>query len=226
LVKSFVWIAAGILGACGTAAAQEAFRVEPAAEILDGEDVAVDPPSAPDLPAIELPRSLADEPKADTEYRSFSIGAAGGYLNAKNADHGTWTGGIQARMRFGFLAAEASVQFHQSRYEGGDVTVTQYPVQLTAFFYILPNSAIRPYILGGVGWYYTRFDYTGAFASVSNRTEHIFGEHLGAGAELFLSTSISINADIRYIFLNPTTDQVLGGQFNYWQITAGLNFFF
>jgi hypothetical protein len=194
------------------------------------EDLAAGLPPVPAFDPVDLPRSLAAEPAveplADTEYRSFSIGIAGGYLNPKDSDHGTWTVGAQARYRFGLLAAEASIQFHETRYEGGDVLVSQYPVQLTAFLYIIPSGPIRPYILGGVGWYYTRFDYTGQFASVPNRTEHIFGEHLGGGGELFFSPALSIDVDVRYIFLNATTDKVLGGQFNYWQATAGLNFFF
>jgi outer membrane protein W len=106
------------------------------------------------------------------------------------------------------------------------VVVSQYPVQLTAFLYIIPQGPIRPYILGGVGWYYTRVDYTGQFASTPNHTEHIFGEHLGAGGELFFSPRVSLDVDVRYIFLNPTTDKVIGRDFNYWQITAGLNFLF
>src|SRR5581483_6786809 len=91
---------------------------------------------------IDLPRTLAAEPEptleplADVEYRPFSIGVAAGYLSAKNADHGTWTAGVQARLRFGIFAAEASIQFHENVYEGGDVVVSQYPVQLTAFLYI------------------------------------------------------------------------------------------
>ena len=227
-MKTWLCIVAVVLGAGEGAAAQELRSLEPSAEVRgDREDLESSPPSAEDWTSSPLPRSLADEAlEGEKEYRPFSIGVAGGYLNAKNADHGTWTVGAQARLRLGFFAAEASIQFHENRYEGGDVLVSQYPVQLTAFFYVLPTGPIRPYVLGGVGWYYTRFDYTGAFASVPNRTEHIFGEHLGAGGEIFLGTGISLDADVRYIFLNPTKDQVLGGQFNYWQITAGLNFFF
>ena len=51
--------------------------------------------------------------------------------------------------------------------------------------------------------------------------------HLGAGAEIMLGKSTSIDADVRYIFVNATTQQVIDDQnFNYWQITFGLNFYF
>jgi opacity protein-like surface antigen len=177
----------------------------------------------PAPPPFVLPRRLADE-----EPGTFSLGPEGGYLSARGADRGTWFAGAKARLHvLRFLAAEASITFHQNRFEHGDVVVTQYPVQLTAFLYILPVGPIRPYILGGVGWYYTRIDYKGAFASVSNTTEHFFGVHLGAGAEIMLGSAASIDADFRYIFQNPTTQQVVEDKnFSYWQVTFGLNFYF
>jgi opacity protein-like surface antigen len=182
---------------------------------------AEDAPTAP-APAA-LPLALADE-----EPESFSIGPEGGYLRARDADRGTWFAGAKARLHvLRFLAAEASITFHQNHYEHDDILVTQYPVQLTAFLYILPVGPIRPYILGGVGWYYTRVDYRGALASISNTNDHFFGVHLGAGAEIMLGKSASIDADVRYIFQNATTQQVLVDRnFNYWQITFGLNFYF
>jgi len=232
-VKTLILMVA-VLGMGSVAAAQESLWLDPVSVPERAGDAAVDQLPTLGADPIDLPRTLAAEPApelmmeplADVEYRHFSLGVAAGYLNAKNADRGTWTAGVQARLRLGLFAAEASIQFHENVYEGGDVVVSQYPVQLTAFLYFIPTGPIRPYILGGVGWYYTRFDYSGQFASTPNRTEHIFGEHLGGGAEIFFSPAISLDADVRYIFLNPTTDQVLGRQFNYWQITAGLNFFF
>ena len=182
------------------------------------------------LPSLDsdpesFPRSLA-APEGGLVYTPFSLGASGGYLRAKGSDKGTWFGGVQARLRMGLFAVEASVQVHENEYENGDVLVTQYPVQLTAFLYPLPDGPFRPYILGGVGWYYTHIDYRGVFSALSDHTDNFFGEHFGAGAELFLGDRVSLDADVRYIFQNPTTDQVIGRDFNYWQITLGVNFFF
>jgi hypothetical protein len=182
-----------------------------------------------DADSSELPRSLAsDVPAAAENEPSFSIGPAAGFLNARGADHGTWFGGVQARLHFArILAAEAAITFHQNRYEHGDVLVTQYPLQLTAFLYIIPDGPIRPYILGGVGWYYTRIDYRDSFALLyQDRTEHIFGEHLGVGSELMLGARSSLDLDVRYIFLNATNDKVIHREYNYWQITFGLNIYF
>jgi opacity protein-like surface antigen len=155
-------------------------------------------PSAAQVAAIDdlwNPPSLekmAPSPRKDdpNDFGSaFSIGPAGGTSGRRTPTAGTWFGGAQARLHFAqILAAEASITFHQNKYDDGDVSVTQYPVQLTAMLYVLPVGPLRPYILGGVGWYYTRFDYSGVFAAVNDRTEHIFGWHFGAGAELMLGT--------------------------------------
>jgi hypothetical protein len=157
----------------------------------------------------------------------FSLGPAGGYLHAKGADRGTWFAGAQARFHFlNFLAVEAAATFHDNSYEGGDVHVTQYPVQLSGLIYPFPSWMISPYLLGGGGWYYSRVTYSGALSATSDQTEHTFGAHAGAGADLRLGPSIALDADLRYIFLNPTGTQVKHGDFNYWQVTAGLNFQF
>jgi opacity protein-like surface antigen len=189
---------------------------------LDVEDAAI--PEVDSERAL-LPGTLS-RPAEDDKVSPFSLGPSGGYLRVKDADRGTWFGGVQARLRLGVFAAEASITFHQNHYEDGDVVVTQFPLQLTAFLYIIPVGPIRPYVLGGVGWYRTRIDYSGVFSAIPDDHQNIFGEHLGAGAEVFLGPRVSLNADVRYIFLNPDTDQVIGQDFNYWQIAFGLNFLF
>jgi hypothetical protein len=207
------------------APAPSSFQV-PAAFPLDTEMTETDEEEK----AVEfaaLPLSLFSEPMRAAGEPSFSLGPEGGYLRARGAERGTWFGGAKARLHLlDFLAAEASITFHEDRYQHSQVVVSQYPVQLTALLYILPAGPIRPYILGGVGWYYTRIDYQGIYSTIPDKTEHVFGEHLGAGAELFLGPRTSIDADVRYIFLNPSNDQVIHRDFNYWQITFGLNLYF
>jgi opacity protein-like surface antigen len=183
---------------------------------------------SPEPELFALPTTLSGEPSAEDSPASFSIGPAAGYLRVRGAERGTWFGGVQARLHFAkIFAAEAAITFHQNRYDNNDVVVTQYPLQLTAFLYIIPEGPIRPYILGGVGWYYTRVDYRGPFATLyDDRTEHIFGEHLGVGGELMLGPRVSADIDARYIFLNATNDKVIHRDFNYWQVTFGVNFYF
>jgi hypothetical protein len=170
--------------------------------------------------------TLAVEPRVE-DFPRLSIGAAVGYLNPKGADHGTWFAGVQGRLHFmRYFAAEASITFHSNRYENGDVHVTQYPVQVSGMVYPFPEWKLKPYALAGVGWYYTRITYTGTFSSISNQTEHVFGAHVGVGGELYLGPSTSIDADLRYIWLNPNSHVVNKNDFDYWQVTGGINFFF
>lgn len=226
-MKTTILTLAALVSVSAAAFAQERSTLTPVKDedgwtylhIEDPEIPNVDPESA------LLPGTLS-RPAEENKVSPFSLGPSGGYLRAKGTDHGTWFGGVQARFRFGIFAAEASITFHQNRYENGDVVVTQFPLQLTAFLYPFPLGPVRPYILGGVGWYRTRIDYSGVFGSIPDDHQNIFGEHLGAGAEIMLGDRVSLNADVRYIFLNPTTDQVIGKDFNYWQIAFGLNIFF
>ena len=156
----------------------------------------------------------------------FSIGPAGGYLHARGADRGTWLVGGQARLHFlQYLALEASLTFHQNRFEGGDIHVTQYPLQISGLIYPIPTAIVSPYLVGGAGWYYSRITYSGALTGISNDTEHTFGTHAGMGLDLKLGRW-TLDADFRYIFLNPTGTQVADGDFNYWQVTFGVNFTF
>jgi outer membrane protein W len=230
-VKLPVMIAAVLVSMAKLGSAQESLLDEPGSG-----------PSFFQAPAAFVPETDADEESGDSfvlprslgvaaplagEESSFSIGPEGGYLRARGAERGTWFGGAKARLHFlRMLAAEASITFHEDRYNNSSVLVSQYPVQLTAFLYIIPEGPIRPYILGGVGWYYTRIDYRNLYSTIPDKTEHVFGEHLGAGAELMLGPRTSIDADVRYIFLNPSNNQVIHRDFNYWQIAFGLNFYF
>ncbi|HLY10732.1 MAG TPA: hypothetical protein VKW04_15625, partial [Planctomycetota bacterium] len=164
-MKRYLLTLVGLLGLGSMAAAQERLGLEPSG--LVERETEAETASLPDIDrgTPELPRSLSQTPVEEPDDVSsppslaemmqgggpetlpLSLGASAGYLRAKDTDHGTWFGGVQARLRLGIFAAEASIQFHQNRYQHGAVVVTQYPVQLTAFLYILPAGPIRPYIL-------------------------------------------------------------------------------
>jgi opacity protein-like surface antigen len=161
----------------------------------------------------------------------FSIGPMGGYLRARDADRGTWFGGVQARLRFlRVLAVEGSISFHQNYYSDGDVVVTQFPVQVTALILPFPNGPVDPYLLGGVGWYYTRTDIDEDIAGEDeHETDNLFGFHVGAGLNLWLSDRFSLFCDFRWVFLDrPNVDDgnIRDQEYDYWQVTFGMNFRF
>jgi len=158
---------------------------------------------------------------------TFSLGVIAGYLRAPDADRGTWTAGLQARFHISpTLAVEAAGTYHKNSYGNGDAHVTQYPVQVSALLYPLPSGSFSPYLVGGGGWYYSKIAYEGALSGLSNETENTYGTHAGAGLEIRLGSSAMIDADLRYIFLQPRSNAFQSGDFNYWQGTLGLSLTF
>jgi outer membrane immunogenic protein len=194
-----------------------------------------------------LPRSLADEyvfeaaesepqaqpPRAASRGRSqpspgmeFSLGPVGGYLKPAGADHGSWFVGVQARLRLvRFLALEVSATWNETEYQSGDVDVTQYPVQVSGLIYPFPSWTFSPYLVGGGGWYYSRVDYSGALAATPDSTDRTFGAHGGIGADYKWGNFV-LDADLRYIFLDPTSKHIRKGEFDFWQVTLGVNYTF
>jgi len=142
------------------------------------------------------------------------------------AGRGTRFAGAQARLHFlRFFAAEASITFHENRYGHGAIHVTQYPVQVSGILHPLPDALLSPYLVGG-GWCYSRTTYFGSLSGLSKRTDHNSGARGGAGLEIRLGKSISLDGDIRCLSLNPSSSRVKNGDFNYWQVTFGLHLLF
>jgi len=184
--------------------------------------------SDPGVEEEALPASLALNPQ-DGKGPGWALGIRAGYLRSRDADEGTWFGGVQVRIYLlEWLGIEGSIEFHQNDFLDGDVTVTQYPVQATGLLFIpVGDFALKPYGLAGAGWYYTRTDYSGTLSTFDTETDSVFGIHLGGGGEIRFSDSrFSINADVRYVFLDePGVDnsQLEDEESDYWQATAAFN---
>jgi opacity protein-like surface antigen len=187
------------------------------------------------VPGEILPAGTAGEPDAEAlaegegmKGMSFMLGARVGYMQGKDADKGNWLGGVQARLYIvEFLAVEGSIEFHQDEYLDGDATLTFYPVQVSTLLSPFTQWPVRPYVLGGAGWYYTRIDYHDALETLDSETDHFFGFHVGGGAELSLGKSLVLSADFRYVFVDePGVDnsQIENEDWDYWEITGGINF--
>jgi opacity protein-like surface antigen len=174
-----------------------------------------------------LPRSLAEMVAPDEPEREggrFSFGPIAGYSRVRDADQGTWHGGVAARLQLHpMLAAEASISFHSEEFADGDIQVTTYPVQLTVLFYPIPRLPLRPYALAGAGWYYTRFDYDDSIGG-GDETDRQFAVHVGAGGEIDLGKNFTIFADFRWLFLDePGVDNsnIEDEEFDTWMVTLG-----
>ena len=154
----------------------------------------------------------------------FSIGPHVGYFKASDADNGSIMPGAALRLKLAdALGFEASIDYRQEDYDNEAITVTSWPVLITALLY--PTQYIYGAI--GVGWYNSQIEYNKFLNLLSDKSSQQFGWHFGAGVELPLSKRIRLASDFRYTFLNYDFDEVPGSNdisSDYFIITAGLFF--
>jgi opacity protein-like surface antigen len=133
--------------------------------------------------------------------KGFSIGPRASYFKAKDADKGSYSGGVQARLHFTpVLGLEGSVDYRKDDYADG-VSIKTYPVQASLMAYLMPHSPISPYVLGGTGWYFTQVK----GPAIETETDNRFGLHAGAGLEVMLNEALSLDGSYRYIWLEDMT---------------------
>jgi opacity protein-like surface antigen len=155
------------------------------------------------------------------ELGKFGVGFRGGWYKSNDADEGKLYGGFQARWRiFPALAIEGSIDYRTEETYPYNRKITNYPVLVTALFYLIPGAQISPYLLGGVGWYFSELkdDY-----GTNNFNE--FGAHAGGGVDIPITPNIVFNTDIRYYFLNFDNIRVKDLEADGYIITAGLTFY-
>lgn len=154
-----------------------------------------------------------------------TLGGRAMYFRPKDADGGSLNGGLQVRFHITpVIAIEGSGDYRQNEFEG--TTVDVYPLQASLLLYLAPSWVVSPYLLGGVGWYYTHVRHSNA------TTDHRFGPHAGAGLEAALSDRWSIDGSYRYLWNQsldtPTTAHPAGRHFsaNGFMLTTALNYRF
>lgn len=175
--------------------------------------------------AVCAPSARADA--SPTPRPGFSIGgrAAYNWPTGTGASNGDWMGGAQLRAYLAkWFAVEGSADWRQET--PANTTIDIYPVQVSGLLYVLPNSPVAPFLLGGVGWYYTHVKGPAGF----DRTQNRFGSHVGGGVQFFLSRHWSIDGTYRYIFtdrINTTSNGAnvsISGDSH--MVTGGVNFHF
>jgi hypothetical protein len=186
------------------------------------------------LEGIDAPIEIdpAQDPavRGQKDAASFSIGPVAGYLKARDADRGTWFGGVNMRLRFArIFAIEGSISVHSDSFQDGDIDVVQYPVQVSALLFPIPDSPIEPYGVFGAGWYYTRIDFDGALSGLDNETDRDFAFHAGAGLQVEVGPRFAVFADFRWVFLDePGVDNgnLDEEEFDFGMVTIGGSFSF
>jgi opacity protein-like surface antigen len=169
-----------------------------------------------------------DDDEDDDDFRSgVSLGGRAAYFDPKDADDTTWFGGAQLRLFFSrAMALEGSIDYREDEYPG-QVQVRTYPVQATLLAFLMPDSPLSPFLLGGAGWYHTTLEVPG----VPDDTDSRFGLHAGGGLELCLSEHLSLDGTYRYIWMEGFESggaDLTKKEFNDsgHMVTMGLNFYF
>ena len=139
-------------------------------------------------------------------------------------DEREWAWGLHARARISpRLALEGSLDFWSEDID--DVTVSIYPIQFSALFYLLPASGAGIYGIFGLGW--TRVSIDGnIFGEDAENSEISY--HWGFGIEIPMGGPSSFYADVRYLNLDLNISNLINPDFGSkgWQANFGYSYFF
>jgi opacity protein-like surface antigen len=149
------------------------------------------------------------------------IGARGGIYKSSDSEGLKFYGGVQARWKvFPALSVEGSLDYRVQESYPGNKKISSFPLLVSALFYPIPDARYSPYLLGGLGWYYSKVE-----DDTGSNTTHTPGLHVGAGLDIPLSPEVTFNADFRYYFLNYSDQKVKDLKTNGYIISVGLTFF-
>ncbi|MCL4806867.1 MAG: outer membrane beta-barrel protein [Thermoanaerobaculia bacterium] len=184
------------------------------------------------LPALALLALALAAPPAAADGFGMDLGIHGGAVGTDGGDGNTFLGGAQARFHlFWIIGAEARASYYSDTYklEGiGSVDVENIPFQASGMLYLIKLPKVGLYVLGGGT--YSSLKVNGATVGAGEVTEKKWSAHAGAGLDIGLSSRISLNGDVRYVFLDAdSVDDVLdevASDYNgdFWTATIGLNF--
>lgn len=157
------------------------------------------------------------------------IGPKVGYYSAPDAENGAVFIGLQSRSRGEIFGFELAAEYRgQQRYNvtGGTLKVSQIPVTASLLAYVPLTPVVQPYVLAGLGAYYTIYDYDGGFISPGDDSELNLGYHLGLGGEIAVSPIAALNIDYRYLYLDGNNDNFGDKKFSGNVISMGFTFYF
>lgn len=164
----------------------------------------------------------------------LGIGPRLGYYEADDAEEGNFYGGLQLRARLSpIFGIEGAVDYRTAQeynIAGTSVDVRQVPLTASALVFLPISEYIAPYGVAGLGAYYTITDIEddGEIPGVEDENNVEFGYHLGFGLEVPFNNNVALNADYRYIFIDPSSDNfgdVDDADFNSSAFTVGLMFY-
>jgi opacity protein-like surface antigen len=159
--------------------------------------------------------------------KKFSVGPRATYWMAKDTDEGKWSPGLQGRVRLSpDLGLAGSIDYLKHDF-GYGTTVKTYPIQGSLQAYLTPGGILSPFVLGGVGWYYTQVDGPAGYSESLSR----FGFHGGVGLEIAVNNSIYLDTTLRYVWVESVDSRDLNALDKTYNdrgamFTLGINFMF
>lgn len=168
------------------------------------------------------PAVFAEAPAAE---KTLSAGPRVTYYTAQDADSGHWSPGVQAKAHLSpDIGLEASIDYLNNDF-GPLTTIKTFPIQGSVLAYINPGEIMRPFVLGGAGWYYTMVDGPFGYSNNSSR----FGLHAGAGLEINLNKSLFLSGSYRHVWLKEVASKDASAQVRTYHdggsmLTLALNF--
>jgi len=137
-----------------------------------------------------------------------------------NAGDGKFSGGLALRVPLlPFLSAEGGISYREQSFSDNDLKVRMWPV--TASLWLHPGSML--YAGGGLGWYRTTFDYRSTLPFTDTTTDKV-GVHLGGGLTVPMGSSLGLDLNGRYVFMQKENSLQFPTEFNpdFWTTSLGL----
>lgn len=192
-------------------------------------------PAAPNLLATALATALAVTLPAGAQSYSdpgTGYGAEAGYASGRDAESGSATGGLHARLRLtGGIGLEVSAGYRRDTFAVSGLrvlTVDQIPVAGSFLVFFLQSERVQPYVLAGVGYTWAKAKGDGPNAATYYPAENLFALHAGAGVDVRTSFRTSVFLDGRYVFLDVDAVKMLPSQpkADHIRVAAGFNVYF
>ncbi len=140
-----------------------------------------------------------------------------------------WAGATLRYRLTGGVALEGSAGYRQDVLVARGVEVVRLsmvPVTGSVDVYVLSRGRVQPFLEGGAGYYYVRVTGVGAGEALGSSSQHLFGFHAGAAADLRLTRRSSLVLGGRYTWLDvagltplePEVGEIPSG--SYWEARA------
>jgi hypothetical protein len=184
------------------------------------------------LPGLALLALVLAAPPAAADGFGMDLGIHGGAVGTDGTNGNSFVGGAQARFHlFWIIGAEARASYYSDTYDLGQlgsVDIENVPFQVSGMIYPIKLPKVGIYLLGGGT--YSNLKVQGTSVFTGEVTEKKWSAHAGAGIDIGLSSRVTLNGDVRFVFIDAdSVDEVLDevasdytGDF--WAATIGLNF--